>query len=191
MIEELTAKYEEFKGVIDILPVNTKYNRKRKVDYIVEEINNDTKRLQQVKTEIEKRIRQFDGLKENDKIEKLKKELEKCNIANEWNLYNTSYEKMHLDYYLYQLHCYYKEDLVSVNACIKKIIESFKKVEIILTKDDFKFNDYAASYMEKILSNVSDQELSTYFEEIYWKNPDIINIIEINFKNIYLKWRML
>ena len=59
MIEELTAKYEEFKGVIDILPVNTKYNRKRKVDYIVEEINNDTKRLQQVKTEIEKRIRKM------------------------------------------------------------------------------------------------------------------------------------
>ena len=29
--------------------------------------------------------------------------------------------------------------------------------------------------------------MSTYFEEIYWKNPDIINIIEINFKNIYLK----
>ena len=187
MIEELTTKYEEFKGVIDILPVNTKYNRKRKVDYIMEEINNDTKRLQQVKTEIEKRIRQFDTLKVNDKIEKLENQLEKCNIANEWNLYNTSYEKMHLDYYLYQLHRYYKEDLVSVNACIKKIIESFKKVEIILTKDDFKFNDYAASYMEKILSNVSDQELSTYFEEIYWKNPDIINIIEINFKNIYLK----
>ena len=120
MIEELTSKYEDFKGVIDILPVNTKYNRKRKIEYIDEEINNDNGRLLQVKKEIEKRIRQFEGLKLNDKIEKLKQELEKCNIANEWNSYNTSYEKMHLDYYLYQLHRYYKEDLISVNACIKK-----------------------------------------------------------------------
>ena len=188
MIEELTSKYEDFKGVIDILPVNTKYNRKRKIEYIDEEINNDNGRLLQVKKEIEKRIRQFEGLKLNDKIEKLKQELEKCNIANEWNSYNTSYEKMHLDYYLYQLHLYYKEDLISVNACIKKIIESFKKVEIEIKKDDFKFNDYAAAYMEKILNNVSDEELKTYFEEIYWKNPDIIRIIEINFKNIYLKY---
>ena len=187
MIEELTGKYDEFKGVIDILPVNTKYNRKRKIDYITEEEANDNKRLEQVKAEIEKRIRQFNGLKLNGKIEQLKKELEKCDIANEWNTYNTSYEKMHLDYYLYQLHRYYKEDLVSVNTCIKKIIESFKKVEITLTKDDFKFNDYASSYMEKILTNAKDDELSTYFEEIYWKNPDIIRIIEINFKNIYLK----
>jgi len=187
MIEELNSKYEEFKGVIDILPINTKYNRKRKIDYIDGEIENDNKRLQSVKKEIEKRIRQFEGLKENDKIKKLESELEKCNIANEWNQYNTAYEKMHLDYYLYQLHRYYKDDLVSVNACIRKIIESFKKVEINLTKDDFKFNDYATSYMDKVLSGVNDNELSTYFEEIYWKNPDIIKIIEINFKNIYLK----
>ena len=187
MIEELNSKYEEFKGVIDILPVNTKYNRKRKIDYIDGEVENDNKRLESVKKEIEKRIRQFEGLKENDKIKKLESELEKCNIANEWNQYNTAYEKMHLDYYLYQLHRYYKDDLVSVNTCIRKIIESFKKVEINLTKDDFKFNDYATSYMDKILSNVNDEELSTYFEEIYWKNPDIIRIIEINFKNIYLK----
>ena len=188
MIDELNGKYEEFKGVIDILPVNTKYNRKRKIDYIDGEIENDNKRLTVIKKEIEKRIAQFDSLKENDKIESLKKELEKCNIANEWNNYNTAYEKMHLDYYLYQLHRYYKEDLVSVNACIKKIIESFKKVEINLTKDDFNFNEYGSLYMEKILAGVSDEDLAVFFEEIYWKNPDIIRTIEINFKNIYLKY---
>ena len=78
MIEELTSKYDEFKGVIDILPVNTKYNRKRKIDYITEEEANDNKRLEQVKTEIEKRIRQFNGLKLNDKIEKLKDKIKEA-----------------------------------------------------------------------------------------------------------------
>ena len=188
MIEELNAKYDEFKGVIDILPVNTKYNRKRKIDYLDGEEANDKKRLETVKTEIERRIAKFSELKENDRIGLLEKELEKCNIANEWNNYNTAYEKMHLDYYLYQLHRYYKEDLLSVNACLRKIIESFKKVEIELTKDDFNFNEYGQAYMEKVLNNVGDVDLALFFEEIYWKNPDIIRAIEINFKNIYLKY---
>lgn len=187
MIDELTNKYNEFKGVIDILPTNTKYNRKRKTDYIIDEEAKDNERLALVKKEIESRISVFNDLKPNDKIEKLKSELEKCNIVNEWNNYNTAYEKMHLDYYLYQLHRYYKEDLKSVNACIKKTIESFKKVNIVLIKDDFDFNIYAKEYMDKLINNASDDELNSCFEELYWKNSDIIRTIEINFKSIYLK----
>lgn len=187
MIDDLTNKYNEFKGVIDILPTNTKYNRKRKVDYIVDEEAKDNERLSLVKKEIEKRISIFNDLKPNDNIEKLKKELEKCNIINEWNNYNTAYEKMHLDYYLYQLHRYYKEDLASVNACINKVLDSFKKVNIVLTKEDFDFNNYSQEYMDKIINNASSEELTSCFEELYWKNPDIIKTIEINFKSIYLK----
>ena len=52
MIEELNSKYDEFKGVIDILPVNTKYNRKRKIDYIDGETENDNKRISAVTKEI-------------------------------------------------------------------------------------------------------------------------------------------
>ena len=187
MNEELTNKYAEYKKILDILPVNTKYNRKRKTDYINEEIANDTNRLNAVKQEIENRLSKFNSLQENVSINQLKEDLERCNIINEWNKYNTSYEKMHLDYYLYQLHRYYKEDLKSVNACIYKIIEAFKKVEVPLTKEDFNFNKYAATYMEKILNNVSDEELTSCFEELYWKNPDIVKTIEINFKSIYFR----
>ncbi len=187
MIDELNSKYTEFKNVIDILPVNTKYNRKRKLDCILDEEKNDNERLSIVRQEIENRLSKFNNLKANDKIEELEKQLEKCNIINEWNNYNTAYEKMHLDYYLYQLHRYYKEDLESVNACIKKILDSFKKVEIVLTKEDFDFNNYARDYMEKILSNASNEELKLCFEELYWKNSDIIRTIEINFKSIYLR----
>ena len=187
MIEELDNKYLEIKNVIDVLPVNTKYNRKRKIDCIADEEKNDNERLNLVKAEIERRISHFRELSVNPMIEQLEKELEKCNIANEWNSFNTSYEKMHLDYYLYQLSRYYKEDLVSVNACIKKIVESFKKVEIILTKEDFNFNNYVSQYMDKLLNNATDEELRDCFEEIYWKNADVIKIMEANFKNLYLK----
>ena len=188
MIEELEKKYEEFKNIIDILPTNNKDNRKKKMDYIVEEENNSNNLISDVKQEIKERLGKFDSLIENPDIKKLEDELEKCSIINEWNIYNTSYEKMHLDYYLYQLHRYYKEDLTSVNACIKRIIDSFNKVGIQILKDDFVFNTLVSSYMEKIINNVNEEELGIYFEEIYWKFPDVIKTIEISFKNIYLKY---
>ena len=188
MIEELEKKFEEFKNIIDILPTNNKDNRKKKMDYILNEENSSSDIIKNVKDEIELRISKFSLLKENPDIKKVEDELNKCNIVNEWNTYNTSYEKMHLDYYLYQLHRYYKEDLKSVNACLKKILESFNKVGIQVFKDDFEFNTMVANYMEKIINNVNDEELSIYFEEIYWKFPDIIKTIEISFKSIYLKY---
>ncbi len=188
MIEELEKKYDEIKGVIDVLPVNTKYNRKRKVDCIEDEKKKDNDLLNAVKDEINSRLEYLNNLKENSNIALLKSELEKCNIVNEWNNYNTPYEKMHLDYYLYQLKNHSNEDLDAVNACLQKIVDSFKKVEVVLTKDDFDFNEYAALYMERLLNNASPLELKNCFEQIYWKNSDIIRMLEINFKSIYLRY---
>ena len=188
MIDELNKHYDEFKEVFNILPTNTKNNIKKKLIYLEEEENNNNKNIELVKNEILTRINKFNNLKVNNNIDKYNEELEKCNIVNEWNNYNTSYEKMHLDYYLYQLHRYYKEDLEGVNNCIKNILESFKKVDINITVEDFDFNDLACEYMSQIINNKSFDELKKTFEEIYWKNSEIIKIIEINFKSIYLKY---
>ena len=188
MIEELEQKYDEMRGVIDVLPVNTKYNRKRKTDYIDDQIENDNKMLVAIKKEIDGRLAYLNNLQVNEDIAKLEEQVEKCNISNEWNEYNTAYEKMHLDYYLYQLHRYYKDDLDGVNECIGKIIEAFKRVSVDLTVEDFDFSIEAAEYMKKIFDKAPAEELKTSFEEIYWKNSDIIKIIEINFKSIYLKY---
>ena len=187
MKEKLEQKYTEFKNVLDVLPTNNKFNRQKKIDYIREEVKNTNTLITNIKTEIDKRLSEFNNLIINPNIEELEKKLEQCNIVNEWNQFNTSYEKMHLDYYLYQLHRYYKEDLTSVNTCIEKIIESFNKVGIILTKEDFDFNNYISNYIEKILNKESPEVLKTTFEETYWKFPEIIKTIEINFKSIYLK----
>ena len=187
MKEALTSKYDEYKSVLDVLPVNTKANKKKKMDYLLEEENATKELINGIEEEINHRLSIFDKYKVNPEIAKLEGELEKCNIVNEWNNYNTAYEKMHLDYYLYQLHRYYKEDLASVNNCIRKIIESFSKVEINLTKEDFDFNANASLYMEKLLGGTSDEELKQLFEEIYWKFPEIVRTIEINLKSIYLR----
>ena len=152
MIEELNAHYDKFKEVLDVLPTNTKGNIEKKAAYIDEEYRNTNLYIDFVRRTIESRISKFSALKENDLSERIKVEIEKCNVANEWNTYNTSYEKMHLDCYLYQLSRYYKEDLLSVNNCIRKIIESFTRVGINITKNEFDFNSDAASYIDKIIN---------------------------------------
>lgn len=188
MIEELEKKYAEAKKIIDLLPVKTKANRKRKIEYIQEEVYNDNARLLDVKKEIERRLAVFEGLKENSEIERLATEMKKCDIINEWNMFNTSYEKMKLDYYLYQLSNYYKDDLEKVNTCINNIVQAFKNVGIVLKKEDFNYNDLAMEYMEQVLNEKPFNELKSIFEGLYWKNPDLIKIIEVNFKSIYLKY---
>lgn len=187
MKEKLEQKYNDFKNVYDVLPTNNKFNRQKKLDYIEEEEKNTNEFIDNIQKEINKRLSEFDNLHINPNINELEQKLEQCSIINEWNQYNTPYEKMHLDYYLYQLHRYYKEDLTSVNTCINKIIESFNKVGISLTKEDFDFNNYISEYMDKIFKKESSEALKTSFEEIYWKFPEIIKTIEINFKSIYLR----
>ena len=188
MIEEINNQISEFKNVVGVLPVTSKANKKRKISCIEEEETKTNQLVSDVVKEIESRFAYFNNLSLNPQIKKLEEELEKCNIINEWNNYNTPYEKMHLDYFLYQLHRYYKNDLNSVNECIKKIIESFAKVEVNITSEDFEFNNYAREYIEAILNNISPEELTNKFESLYWKNPDIIKTIEISFKSIYLKY---
>ena len=188
MMEELEQKYDELRTVIETLPVNTKYNRKRKVECIDDEIKHDKEIISLIEKEVEERLAPLRGLGVNTNIKKMEEEIEKCNIINEWNPYNTPYEKMHLDYYLYQLHRYYKEDLDALNECIKRIIESFKKVEIELKPEEFNYNVDAKEYMSFLLTEHTKEEIKECFESIYWKNSDLIKIIELNFKSIYLKY---
>jgi len=188
MKNEIQEHFDEFKKAFEILPVNNQANRQKKKDYLLEEIKENESYIKMVTDEIKLRLSAFYGLTTSDKIKKLSDKIESCNISHEWNEYNTSYEKMHLDFYLFQLEKYSQEDLTSVNECIKKMLESFKKVEINLTKDDFIFSTYVTEYMDLIISNAPEDKLKAKFEEIYWKFPEIIKTIGISFKSIYLKY---
>ena len=188
MIENLQKKYDEFQNIIDVLPTNNKENRNKKTAYIVEEEIRTNALIKETKEEIDERFNRLEGLTINPKITELEAELEKCNIVNEWNSYNTPYEKMHLDYYLFHLSRYYKDDLASVNSCIKMIVESFKKVGIELQKDDFNFHPTVVDYMSLVLSGANEEELKNKFEGLYWTFPEMIQTIVVNFKSIYLKY---
>ena len=188
MKDQIQNQLDDIRNIVSVLPTNNKENREKKAKYLDEEETKLILLLSEIERELKTRIGKLESLKENAEINELEDELKKCSILHEWSKYNTSYEKMHLDYYLYQLHRYYRNDLVNTNECIRKIIEAFKNVGILLTSDDFDIHPYVAEYVSMIQAGMSEEELSAAFEPLYWKLPDLIKTIEINFKYIYLRY---
>ena len=187
-LEKLEEQIDKSRSLFDTLPENTIANRKKKVTFLKDEIEKYRNDSIDLFKEMHERFDKIDSIKENAEIAELKKEEEKFSLFKEWNIYNTPYEKMHLDYYLYQLHRYYKEDLEGANACLYSLMEAFKNVGIELTEVDFNYHSYASEYIKTILNHKDDtKKIHEVFESIYWKCPEIIRVLESNFKSIYFR----
>jgi len=187
-LEELKVLIDKNKELCSVLPENTILNRKKKKEYLKKELETFQNMEQDILAEIKKRYSKIEEFKENKEIPILKEEEKKLTLFKEWNPYNTPYEKMHLDYYLYHLHRYYKDDLKSVNVCLYSLLESFQKVGITLTKDDFIYHTSAMEYMDVVINHKEDEKIiQETFESLYWKCPNIITILEVNFKYLYYK----
>ena len=155
MIEDFRVKIDEFKELVNTLPTNNIANRRKKKETIAKEKERIEEIIEETKAEIKKRMDKINSYEMEDTTE-YENKLSACRMLYELSDYNSPFEKMHLDYYLYQLHRYYKEDFESVNTCIKKIIESFNKVGIWLTEDDFDLSKYAKEYLAVLLNKRSE-----------------------------------
>ena len=186
MIKELLEEIESSKEIINVLPENNITNRKKKIAFVEDKLSSAREFKEGLEEVMAVRYQGIESHTSNPKILEISDNIEKCKIANEWNKYNTCYEKMHLDYYLYQLKRYYKEDLESVNACIVNVIKSFSKQGIELTADDFNFSPFVNTYMKSILSK--DDNIKEVFEGIYYKCPNLITLIELNLESLYNKY---
>ena len=114
------------------------------------------------------------------------KEIEKLNNVA------TPFEKMGLDETLYVLKRFYKSNLELVNSSILSCISAFRCVGIDLDLKDFNYSVYTKEYMEVFLEETkkgdsNSPRVKETFEQIYWKCPDIILHIELNFRSLYLK----
>ena len=187
MLDKLQKQIDDAKKIIEVLPENNKENRSKKNDYLMEEEMKSLGLLTAITKELQLRGSKYDSLVANKNLDTLKLELDKCNVMEDWNTYNNAYEKTHLDYYLYQLHRYQQKDLSEVNHCITQIIDIFKSVGINITATDLNYHPYITKYITMIQNNYSDEELTKVFEQFYWKLPEIIKAIELNFKSIFLK----
>lgn len=189
MNDIIDTEITEFNLLLNTLPTNNAKNREKRVRIIQSKLESTTNDIKIIQTEILKRVDLITKKSKNKEIESLKEKLSTFEVINELNSFITSYEKMHLDYYLYQLHRYYNEDLSSVNACINKILNSFNTTGIILTEKDFNYHPSILKYMKTILIKSDENTIKKVFDEVYWKTPDFLFILELQFKNLYLKYQ--
>ena len=185
MITEFKENIKVQMEVLNALPRNNKKNEKIYITKVMEVLDKYKEIKKITESEIIKRKNRYESLEKNTKIDALTTKINSIKqLLPLINPYGSSYEKSNLDKVLYELGHFYENDLEKVNENIKKTIQIFETVGVLLDIDDFNYSFYSKKYMTKFLEN-KNQELKQYFEELYWKCPDIITHITLNFKYLY------
>ena len=184
-IEDKIALSEE---ILSAFPKNNNKNIKNYIN----EANKIYAEYQTMKIDIieemKQRVKNFENSIESDQIPKANFTELDYGLKITCPL-NTPYEKLNIDEIFYNLDNFSQSNFEEVNEYIFKLIKIFNNAGIKITSDDFFYDEYENSYMQVILSlkkdNKNNQTLKPYFEEFYWKNPNIIRDIELNFKSLY------
>lgn len=193
MKNEYVKNIDTYKEVLQALPKNNDKNKKIYLDKVRELIIKYKNDFALVKKEIEIRNKCYLTIEHNEKIEVLNKEIDEIRNGRKYvNKYSRAYEKSGLDVKLYQLGHYYTIDLEMVNDTIIKVINIFREVGVDISIDEINYSYYANKYLNKLYMIRNDssyqEQMKQVFEEIYWKCPDIINHITLNFKYLYYKY---
>lgn len=190
--EKINRQIDIDKEVLSALPVNNKKNLKAYKDKVAEVKKEYEYYLEKVTQEMKRRVIKIESILPDPKIAKLEQEIQYMDKIKLLNKDITSFEKMELDEILFVLKRFYKNNLELVNDAIVRVLEKFRMVGIDLKGNDFNYSLYAKEYMtvfleEAKLGNSNSPKVKETFEQIYWKCPDIIIHIEMNFRNLYLK----
>ena len=196
-IEEITDKIEANKEVLSTMPKNNIKNMdiyQKKLEELEEEFK---KYQKDISNRLQRRYQNATKKALNKEIENLETRLKTISYILELlDEEKTSYEKMGLDRAIFTLSRYYKENLENINEQIELCINSFSKVGVQVSLDDFDYSIYVKNYMRTFFQELEKGDINSdkskeKFEEIYWKCPDIIVHIELNIRNIYLKKQIL
>ena len=191
MTEQLNEKINSVKEVLSNMPKNNKKNKVKYMEYLSNLIKEYQQLIQELKNEIKcRQDKILTKLKHNTiDFSDTKTKKKGCEEAlSILNPYNTPYEKLHLDKLLYEIMHFYKDDFDALNEDINSAISCFKKVGVSLGSKDFCYIPYVKEYMSLILNESNLDNLKKCFDNLYWKCPNIIFQIALNFKYLYYKY---
>lgn len=185
MINELNAKIEQINSNIEVLPTNNRKNKEKYIEYLDECLNQYRPMLEQCETEIKNRYNEVLA-KYKDLTYSLIDTSIDYNSLKLSDVRAFSSEKMNLDSLLYRLNNSPREtNLDEVNKILLQLISNFKIAGIDLKESDFTHSEAVNLYIKTLLSGGAN--IQDVFNDIYWKNPDIIKQIELNIKYLYYK----
>ena len=190
--EKINSQIDIDKEILSILPKNNKKNLQAYKDKAAEIKHEYNTYLDEILSEMKRRMVKIKSIVPDPKIEKLNQEIQYMDKIELLNQNITSFEKMGLDETLYVLRRFYKNNLELINDAIVRCLEKFRIVGINLTAEDFEYSIYTKEYMSTFLEEMKKGDCNSgrvkdLFEQIYWKCPDIIIHIELNFRSLYLK----
>ena len=136
------------KDVLNVLPINTKKNRKKYIEK-VEELEEPALEIKKVIwNEIEERYERYIDVVPNPKISELSKNIRSVEEIDLFNELNTPYEKLGFDRITHNLDCFFEGNLDFVNENINAFINKFKDLGIELSEEDFNYSPYTNEYMK-------------------------------------------
>lgn len=190
-MSKFLEKIDMDKEILSTMPRNNKKN----IAKYIQKVQELKQEYQVVKNniydEMNKRYKKIMSVSKNKEIEQEEKEIEEIrNLLEIIETTKTSYEKMGLDKRIFKLERFYKENLDIINLEILESINKFKEVGVELTSEDFNYSIYVNEYMQVFfdeMQNVNSDIIKNKFEEVFWKCPDIVIHIELNFRYIYIE----
>ena len=188
MLDKLEKDIGLSEEVLNGLPVNNDKNKRKLIEEIDLEINNYQKRLDDIVLECKRRLSGFENISYEEVSDNKKAISTLKNILKYTNNLSTSYEKLDLDKLIYQLSHFQDDDLINNNRKILILINTFKSASIVLTHKDFNYTNFVYEYMKMFFEgNLSISRIKEVFDDIYWRCPNIMLQIELNFRHLYIK----
>ena len=190
--EKINSQIDVDKEILSVLPINNKKNLQSYKEKAEEIKQSYVTYLDQILSEMKRRTIKIKSVEQDKNIEKIEQQIKYMEKIELLSDNTTSFEKMGLDETLYILRRFYKNNLELVNDAIVKCLEKFRVVGINLDAKDFEYSIYTKEYMTTFLEEMkkgdcNSTKVKDKFEQIYWKCPDIIIHIELNFRSLYLK----
>ena len=183
MIDQINKDIENINSNIEILPKNTKKNIEKYNEYIDDCINKYTELSKEIRKEIDNRYNNFKSKYNSPLFEVVDTQIKYNSIKLSDKRARTS-EKLNFGYLFYCLENS-SGNLDEVNKVLSLIIANFKSAGIDLVEADFMYNEHVSKYMSTFLSNKDN--IQDVFNELFWKDPDILKQIELNIRYLYNK----
>lgn len=185
----MNKRIENYKELLEVLPRNNIKNAKA---YVKKALLMKQAALEYKKELLKVIHNRYYSLLIKDENEQIKiKESYLKDIKDKLYLLNDndSYEKSSLDKMLYDLKKFYKDDLVKANQNIEKTLNKFEVVGVKLESKDFNYKEEVNEYMTLFIKekNVDSVNLKELFDKLYWKCPNILENIYLNFRHLYFK----
>lgn len=184
MLEEIKTKIENDKEILSVLPQNNIRNRKKYYEKLSSLVNEYQELHDNIVKEMDERYNHLSNIRESDitnTSDELLKELDY------FNRFKSPMEVLDIDRMIFIINSYENENLDFINETILKIIKVFSDVGISLNTKSFYLNVYASQYIEFLQKETDANKIHEFFESLYWKCPNILKYIVVNFYDLYLK----